>query len=397
MNSLYPRQLLALLGSFWSRLFGSKELLKKLFQGVLSNHEQSERAATELVRSVGNQEIPAGQTHVWTKIVFSAYTQSPIVYGDFNKKYGLSGVMYAYGQLDNSRISYVIDSDVLDIPYLYDDVSNPTKVLTQGIDYKLEAGVIKFQKPLRTIEDTEKGANREVTLYARNVVREAGFTTSRLGYALGIQLSDKVYSKVPFKYLWRLGTYGPTYLDMLNMLGSCSGTPVTQKDETVEVFELQQGLALIITDSGAYATSAYKSNPIKINQILPQGTPLDSRLQILHDKDIYLAADIPAVYRDPKTFKYGRSSAIASSMVIIKCDIQGPQAAALKAFKTMLPVDVKVLIFTNIDVPATSINQANFSFNTKASYSQIVPALTINESQASVKATAKVKYSIYGY
>jgi hypothetical protein len=395
MNRLYPRQLLALIGSFWSRLFGNKGLLNKLAQGALSNHEQSERTVTELVESVGNQEIPAGQTQVWTKIVFSAYTQSPIVYGDYNKKYGLSGVMYAYGQLDNNRISYVIDSDVLDIPYLYDDVGNPTKVLTQGIDYKVEAGTIKFRSPLKIPAD--KTDNAVVTFYARNIVREAGFTTSRLGYALGVQLSDQVYSKVPFKHLWRLGTYGPNYLDMLNMLGSCSGTPVTQKDETVEVFELQQGLALIITDSGAYATSAYKSNPTKINQLLPQGTPLDSRLQILHDKDIYLPENIPAVYRDLKTFKYGKSSAVASSMVIIKCDIQGPQAAALKVFKTMLPVDVKVLIFTNIDVTATSINQANFSFDTKASYSQIVPALTINESQASVKAIAKVKYSIYGY
>lgn len=393
MNKLYSKQLLALVGSFWSRLFGNKGLLNKLLQGVLSSHEQSERAVEELVESVGNQEIPAGQTQVWTKIVFSAYTQSPIVYGDPNKKYGLSGVMYAYGQLDSNVVSYAIDSDVLDIPYLYDSVSNPTKVFTQGIDYKLEAGTIKFRTPLFLLT----GGGEATTLYARNVVREAGFTTSRLGYALGVQLSDKVYSKVPFKHLWRLGTYGPNYLDMLKMLGACSQTPVTQKDETVELFELQQGLALIITDSGAYATSAYKSNPMKVGELLPQGTPLDSRLQILHDKDIYLPESIPAVYRDRKVFKYGQSSATASSMIIIKCDIQGPKAAALKVFKTMLPVDIKVLIFTNIDVPAATVNQANFSFNTQASYSQITPALAINESQASVKAIAKVKYSIYGY
>lgn len=390
MTKLYAKWLLNLLGSFWSRLFGNGALLRQLVKGQLVTHEQSEQNVSDLVKSVGNQEIPAGRTTSWTKFVFSYYSQTKIKHGDPNKKYGPYPVIYSYGQLNTDVIAYDLPEELLSIPFLYDDIAQPTKVLTENIDYKIEDNKLYFRTPLRL-------DGKETVFYARNVVKEAGFTTSRLGYALGVALSDEVYSIVPFKHLWRLGSYGPNYLDMLTMLGACANSPVTQNDEQVELVYANGPTAVVVTDKAGYVASTAKINALKVGQVLPQGTSLTSSLQIIHDKDIYVTEAIPAPYIDRKTFKYGKELAIASSMIIIKADIQGHAAAALKVFRQTLPVDVKVLIFTNINIAEPILAGTAFGFNCKASYSVITPALAINASQVSVKATSRVKYSTYGY
>ena len=390
MTKLYAKRLLNVLGSFWGRLFGNGALLRQLVRGQLVTHEQSEQNVSDLVKSVGNQEIPAGRTTSWTKFVFSYYNQTKIEHGDPNKKYGPYPIIYSYGQLNTDVIAYDLPEELLSIPFLYDDIAQPTKVLTENIDYKIEDNKLYFRTPIRL-------DGKETVFYARNVVKEAGFTTSRLGYALGVALSDEVYSVVPFKHLWRLGSYGPNYLDMLTMLGACANSPVTQNDEQVELVYANGPTTVVVTDKAGYVVPTAKINALKVGQAIPQGTSLTSSLQIIHDKDVYVTEAIPAPYRDRKTFKYGKELAIASSMVIIKADIQGPAAAALKVFRQTLPVDVKVLIFTNINIAEPILAGTAFGFDCKASYSVITPALAINESQVSVKATSRVKYSTYGY
>ena len=406
MNKLQPNNLFALLGSFWTRVFTSAALLKQLFRGQLSIHSQSEQSVTELVQSVGNAEIPPGAKTTWHKIVLGIYNQTKVLYGDPTSKYGSS---FFYGQVDNNRAAYDIDSDILSIPFLYDNPYNPTKVLTEGIDYKISNSQLIFRSALNF-------TGEPVTFYARMMVRESGFTTSRLGYAIGVYLSDQTYKKVPFKYVWRMSSYGPNYQDFLNILGSCSGAPIANQDETVEFVQADKAVTLIVTNTSAYATSTAKSISLAVGQIIPQGTPLSKGLQILHDKELYINEAIPQVYRDNNIFKYGNDLAYGHSLIIIKADITGPAAAALKTFKNTLPLDVKVLIYTNIDLPTVTVTNQAVSFvldyyakdsttnseyrvikNAAASTVVRVPDLSINNAQMSLKASAKVKYTLYGY
>lgn len=387
MNKLRPTQLFALIGSFWTRIFTSKGLLKELFRGVLSIHSQSEQAVTELVESVGNAEIPAGAQTSWHKMVFSIYNQSKITYGDPTKTYGPS---YFYGQIESNKAIYDIDVDILSIPFLYDNPYNPTRVLTEGIDYKIANNKLVFRNALNFTGDP-------VTFYARQMVRESGFTTSRLGYAIGVYLGDVVYRTVPFHNIWRMSSYGPNYQDFLNILGACSGAPIAQQDETVEFNQAYKEVTLIVTDKAAYAASTAKSIPLAIGSTIKQGTPLSKNLQILHDKEFYVNESIPQVYRDKSIFKYGKDLAYGCAMVIIKADLKGAASAALKTFKNTLPLDVKVLIYANSDLPTLGITQANVTQLASPAKVVRVPDLTVTNAQMSLKATAKVKYTLYGY
>lgn len=387
MKTLQPKQFFDLIGSFWSRLFTSAALLRPLFRGQLSIHSQSEQSAAELVASAGNAEVPAGAKTTWHKIVFSIYNQSKVLHGDPSNTYGPS---FFYGQIESNKASYDIPVDILSIPFLYDSPHTPTKVLTEGIDYKIVNHQLIFKTALTFTEEP-------VTLYARQMIRESGFTTSRLGYAIGVYLSDETYRKVPFKHIWRMSSYGPNYQDFLNILGSCSGAPISKQDETVEFVQTNAAITFIVTDRSAYAISTNKAIPLAVGQTVLEGTPLSTGLQILHDKEVYVNERIPSVYRDGKIFKYGSALAYAPAMIIIKADIAGPAAAALKTLKNTLPLDVKVLIYTNTNVPTATITNANIIQNAAPAKCVRVDDLAINNAQMSLKATAKVKYTLYGY
>lgn len=393
LNKLQPKSLFALIGSFWTSIFTSKNLLKQLFRGQLSVHEQSEQAVTELVQSVGNAEIPAGKTTCWHKLVLGLHNQTKVVYGDPGGRYGWS---YFYGQISNSRASYNVDADILSIPFLYDNPVNPTKVLTEGIDYKIADGKLTFNSVLSYTEEP-------ATLYARNMVRESGFTTSRLGYGIGVYMGDKVYQKVPFKHIWRMSTYGPTYFDFLNVLGTCAGASIVQGEETVEFVGYGKNIQVVVTDKAAYATNAAKSISFAVGSQLEQGTPMSTALQILHDKELYINSKVPSILTYNDLFKYGSELAYGYSLVVIKADISGPATAALKTFKDTLPLDVKILIYTNKDVNSVGLSTANLQQTSVGFASKAVRvndlSLSLNNSSndaISIKTAAKVKYSFYG-
>ena len=385
MNFLSVNSLLQVLGSFWTKIFVSTTFLKAVLRGQLSTHAQAEQAVSELVLATANAEIPAGKVTVWHKMVFSIYTLAAARYGVAGSKYGTS---YFYGLPDRGMIRYGIDSDILAIPFLYNSPVAPTKIFTSGIDYSIVAGGLVFRSPLDYTTAT--------TLYAKGVVREAGFTTSRLGYAINVQLADAVYRDVPFKHIWRLYTYGPNYLDLMKLLGACSSTPIVSYDEVVQQVVAYGALTLVITDHQAYCLPTAKAIALTVNQVLPQGTPLTTGVQILHDRSPYLSNSVAAVYRGPGTFQYGTEAASSTSVTLIRADIVGSKGAALKVLKGVLPADVKVIIYTNIDIPSAQINVANFSVQCNATLARkVLPALV--DTQISVKTSAVVKYTHYGY
>ena len=389
MTTLYAKQLLALLGSFWTRIFTSADLLKQLFRGQLSTHSQSEQGVAELVQSAGNAEVPAGRTSTWTKMVFSIYSQSPIEYGNPSRTYGSLSTYY-YGQLYDNKATYSIDDDILSIPFMYDSLTEPTKVLTEGIDYKLSAGRLIFCFPLSY-------SSEPVVLYARNMVRESGFATSRLGYALNVQLSDRVYSKVPFDSMWRIHTYGPSFRDLMRLLGACSGTPVTLQDEVVEHVQVMDSVELIVTDKAAYAVPVVKSSGFVVGQRLPEGSPVASSLAVLHDKNPYVSDLVPSIYRYGKLFKYGESLAAGSCMLVLKADISGERATALKVLRNVTPPEIKVLVLSNVDVTGPVLTSSSLSFSGKAIASVRATNASFDNTHISVKATPRVRYTNPGY
>lgn len=384
MNKLTPSQILSTLGSFWSSVFNSTKLLISLFRGVESTHEQSEVAVTELVTGVSNQEVSAGQKTPWHKFVFSPKNTMNVVYGDVNSSYGVS---YVYGELDGVGVSYVIPGNIIDIPFMYDDIANPTKILCKGVDYVLESGSIKFLVPLTY-------GNSDVTLYARNMLVDTGFVCSRLGHLIDANMSDKVFSKVPFELLWRMSTYGATYADFMRLIGYCSDTPTTAEKETVLAVARLNLCTLIVTDFNCYAVPLAQTVSVRPEDVLPPGTFLGSNAKVLHNKQDLLSSDVPAPFNGGSVFKYGDQASAATGMLIVQADIRGELAGALRLLKRTLPLESKVFIFGHRTLAATPT--PSFSGTAAPAFGVMVPAAD-SPLQIQAKTMAKLQYNYPGY
>lgn len=384
MNRLTPSQILSTLGSFWSSVFNSTKLLISLFRGLESAHEQSEVTATELVTGVSNQEVSAGQKTPWHKFVFSPKNTMNVVYGDINSAYGVS---YIYGELDGTGVKYAMPTNIIDIPFMYDDIASPTKVLCKGVDYVLEDGSIRFLVPLTY------GAS-EVTLYARNMQVDTGFVCSRLGHLIDANMSDKVFSKVPFELLWRMSTYGSTYADFMRLIGYCSDTPTTVEKETVRAVARLNLCTLIITDLNCYAVPLAQTVSVLPEDVLAPGTFLGSNAKLLHNKQDLLGSGVPAPFNGGSVFKYDNQSAAATGMLIVQADIKGELAGALRLLKRTLPLESKVFIFGHRTLPATPT--VSFSGSGAPAAGVNVPAAD-SPLQIQAKTMAKLQYTYSGY
>lgn len=368
-------------------MFRSASLLKEMFRGALSIHSQSEIAADELVRSVSAKEVSAGRTISWEKFVFASNSRSRFEYGDTSSKYGIS---YLYGEPSSNQGEYYCDTDILAVPFLYDNLVKPTKILCEGFDYKVVPGKIIFKTPLSYVD------GETVTFYARNVRREEGFVTSRLGYALDVQLGDRVYSAIPFDAIWRMYSYGSTWLDTMRLLGAASNTPVTLQDEVVELVQVDRDLTLVYTDKAAYVGRTAKAKALKIGQQLRQGTSVFSSLEVLHDKAQYLPTTIPYIFRSGNLLRFGSELAQGNSLIIIKADIGGDASAALKVLPDVLPADIRLLILTNVDAEPIQLPTTAFDGSTLGDQSKY-DGVAVASGDIGISATATKKYKYFGY
>lgn len=386
MNLIVPKDLIGLLGTFWTRIVARPRLSERLTAGLLANHYQSEQKATELVKSVSNLEIPAGQTTTFEKFTFVRTGRSTYEYSDNpNIKYD-RGI--AYGLNIGNESFYKLDNDIIAIPTMYDDPVNPTKTYTENVDYRIEPGKIIFRIPMPSSTD----------LYARKVIRDTGFVFRQLSYVIGVNLSDSVFRKIPLAELWRLFSYGPNYYNVMRLLSICAGAPIIKHEKEViqSIHFLFSGGRLVITDKETYWVPPKYEVTARVNQTLNQGTSISSGLKTLHDKR-------PIIYvndSDNKiigtSYKYGNKTINPSKLILLKADIQGPEVVALKYLTSVLPLDVKLLILANTTVPKTNIT--NFSFNTlKGGKSVAVPKYAISEVKVTVKCGSSLKYSFYGF
>jgi hypothetical protein len=211
-----------------------------------------------------------------------------------------------------------------------------------------------------------------------------------------VQLGDRVYSTVPFDAIWRMYSYGSTWLDTMRLLGAASNTPVTLQDEVVELVQVDRDLTLVYTDKAAYVGRTAKAKALKVGQQLRQGTPVFSSLEVLHDKAQYLPTTIPYIFRSGNLLRFGSELAQGNSLIIVKADIGGDASAALKVLPDVLPADIRLLILTNVDADPIQLPTTAFDGSTSGGQSKY-DGVTVASGDIGISAIVAKKYKYFGY
>lgn len=390
LTQVTAKALMRLIGSFWSSMVATKATTDSLAKGLLFNHTQSEQKVTELVMATSNLTVPAGQTTTWEQLVFDSSTYHNVTHGgDVNGKYGIS---YYYGEVIDNKAVYTVPTDVIAVPFLYDDVVAPTVVLTAGVDYVLTAGQLTFRQPLAT--DT-------TTYYARNVVRDTGFAYRQLGYVIDVNLSDAIFQQLPLAEYWRLYTYGPNHYNLMRLLALCANSPIsTQPTEVVQTVNYLQEGTVVVTDLAVYFLPKQQTVKVAAGQVLTQGTTLGSGLEVLHPMLPDLGATVPVDWVSQGALRYGQTLARPSNVYIIKADVAGPNVLGLKYLKQVLPLDSKVLIYTNKTTAALVLPNTAFSCAVTATLAPVIDtnaAAFKNNWNINIKNQSTLRYGSYGF
>lgn len=382
MQRIELNSLFALIGTFWAKLTASTTLTKRLFAAALYLHRQSEQKVTELVRSISNKDISAGQTTILEKLVFIANQFPGLSYGEPQAKYGYN---YFYGDVLDNKAIYTLAENIISIPMLCDDPIEPTKIYTENVDYVIEPGKITFKEPFDS--DT-------TVLYGKYILRDTGFIYRQLSYVLGINLSDRLFRKIPLKELWRLYTYGPNYYNVLQILALCADAPIIKSPvELVEnIFYIAEG-GIVVTDKEAYFVPLNRTITVAVGALLTQGTSISSGLQILHDKLPVADNSLPDYMRINGYLLYGSRVVNPARTVLIKADIHGEVALALQYFAHIMPLDTKIVLLTNIQVPKINVESTLISVSNNQTLSVRAPNYATQNLQIVPKCEFRLKYS----
>ena len=380
-----PKELINLLGSFWRKVSKQVMLTERLIGGVLAKHEQSTIRANELLEAASNLEISAGQTFSYEKFTFNSKSFAGFSYG--NSEAGFYDLTGNYGEYINNDPIYKIPGNIISIPTLYDSPVSPTAMYTENVDYVLKKGQLKFRANLTIPE----------VMYARRVVKDTGFVYRHLGYIIKTNLSDTIFRKVPIKELWRLFSYGPNYYNTLRVLALCAESPVSKHyEEIVEgVSDIREG-SLVITDKEVYFAKIPQTISVEPGQVLKQGTPLFSGLAILHDRSPYVfSSNLPADMKGYDFIQYGAKKINPSRAIFIKADIQGEQSVAIQYLKNVLPLDTKVIVLANKNLPEARADEFEVT-NSVAALSKAIPDYNAADLEITLKSNSSLKYSFYG-
>lgn len=385
MKLIAPKDLIGLLGTFWSRIVSRPLLSERLAEGLLATHYQSEQKVDELVKAVSNVDITPGQTTTFEKFIF---VQDGYVKFEYNGNPLLKHNQgYTYGVSAGDGKSYSIPENIISIPTLYDNPVNPTKTYTEGVDYKLESGKLTFRVPVPISK----------IMYARKVTRDTGFVFRQLSYIIGVNLSDSIFRKIPLAELWRLFSYGPNYYNFMRLISLCANSPITKHDkELVQGIIILPEVKLVITDKEVYCVPKDQLITVVTGKVLAQAEPLASGLKVLHDKHsiVYINTDNYSTLTTQ--YKYGSELLNPSKLILLKADIQGAEAIVLKYLKDVLPLDIKIIILANKTVPAAQISDIRLTA-AKIYNSVAAPNYTNTNLQITPKCDSSLKYSFYGF
>ena len=122
-----PYDILAMLGSLWSRTYTDRNVLLRVVQANLELHKQHHQDLEEAVACLSRQNSPIYHTENWTPI----HLQREVAV----------------------ECSWAIPEGIVGAPVLQNRIASPSVILFEGLDYHVTAGKIGFKtSPFSNIE-----------------------------------------------------------------------------------------------------------------------------------------------------------------------------------------------------------------------------------------------------
>lgn len=290
-----PQQLLATLGSLWSRTYLSIDQVVSYTQVQVHAAAQHQLAVLELIASMSRFEVPIFHRENWYLLLL--------------RESELNGSAAGLSRFDET--DYVFDSELLfdtparrplyafpapaDLtrsPLIMNRITDPSIILTHSIDFALDVQnqalvfrINPFEQPLiakRDIYENGEVVDREVALWLFRGEFDYQHIWKQFGYVLGLHLKSAKGYRDLMNALMDALVEGPTCRSIEDALSVITGIPlVIEPTETVEVLSTDSAGQLIMTNKNVYRFSSRAVPRVAVGDIVLAGQSLIDAFEVI--------------------------------------------------------------------------------------------------------------------
>lgn len=286
-----PQALLAALGSFWAELYAGREEVAAIVEGKALVEQQSQLDLLHHLACLSRLTVPLFRSENLYPIYIrqSDLTQTAVAPMNYDAG-NLYGNDHRYDELEiQPGYSVPVPAEIQTAPVLINRITDPSMVLTDGLDVRLTAGRLTFRNnpfddprvARRTLYQNGEAVDSEALLWIYRGEWDLDAVYRQFGYVLGVRLRSSAGYRELLNVVFDSLTTGTASHQVDRMFSALTGVPlVREAEETVEVAEYDQGRLLIITDQHVYTFHETAVATVTVGDRVVRGQSLTDALQV---------------------------------------------------------------------------------------------------------------------
>lgn len=265
-----PGKLLAMLGSFWSSLYGGKDLLEKILAGRGELEQQNWADFMEAMDARTRQKVPVFHTENWTLLTLKE-SKKKIIEGEF---------------------TWDIDATLEGAEMACNRIEKPSLVLFNGLDFRIDVDedrIVFLKDPFdntlwssKPLFDGSESDDSEVYVWLFKSKVDEKHIHEYWGFILGLELASSENYRDFLNVLLDAVTCGTAIEQIASAYSLLVGVPLVKTDEETVEAVISDAVSdnIVITDANVYRLPDDVTVTVDPDDELKRGDPVCDGLLI---------------------------------------------------------------------------------------------------------------------
>jgi len=284
------KNLIAALGSFWSRTYTGIDQLVSYANATAQLLAQAHLNLLETVASLSRYDVPVFHEENWYPLTIKKSelnsVKTNLTLFNNNANTFNDGELVFNSAADMDFYAFPLPPNVAGVAKIVNRIINPTAALDFNVDFVLDpqrSAIIFAANPFnnpaflrRAIEGTNGKEDEELVLWLFKTHLDYDYIFSQFAYAVGMRLKSSAGAKQLVNAVITGLINGGASVESLDLaLSALTGVPLsTEPEETVETIVRDAHGLVIITDKAVYRFTEDVTPLVAVGQRLAAGTRL---------------------------------------------------------------------------------------------------------------------------
>lgn len=287
--------LLALLGSHWYNSYQGQVVLQGYLRARAREEAQAHLDLLETVASLSRFDVPIFHRDNWYLLTLSESSMNsrPLSYGDgATYGYQTDGTLYQYGlgvPSSQRLFEFELPADLSSCSTILNRITEPSRTMTRGIDFTIEAQADSDAKllrlranpftdsriPIREVYDGSEVVDREVDLWVFRGEFDWGHVYTHFGYVLSLRLASSEDFRAIVNAIMDAYVLGTAVQQVNAAVAAITGIPVVvEAQETVELVSRDSSHLVVVTSHTVYKYPLDCTPTVAVGDVVVAGDQL---------------------------------------------------------------------------------------------------------------------------